>query len=173
MTDADERDPLDWGPVYPERIAVGYVPAPEPPPIAPPRSLWQSIHHKIGVRMTLEELKEADAKMTARAEILARLGQPSSASAEVCRELDKLVDQYERDRSRSWSFPLDGNATYHTRIASTLALAAQGLDIGQGERGQASVSGWQDLCDSGMFYVQCYRRRDLWGVPLPDFIPNR
>jgi hypothetical protein len=122
--------------------------------------------------MDLEQLKAADLAMSARGEILARLRQPSSVSVEVIRELDELVDQCERDRSRYWSFPLDGNTTYHARVASTLSLAAAGLDIGQG-RGSSSVGGWQDLADSGMFFVQCYRRRDLWGVPLPDFLNPR
>ena len=170
MTDADERDPLDWGPVYPERIAVGYMPTPELPPIAPPRGVLRAIRNKlIGAHMDLESLKADDLAMTARGEILARLRQPSSADIEVCRQLDELVDECERSRSRNWSSPLDGNTTYHARIASVLSLAAAGLDIGQG-RGAASIGGWETMVDSGMFYVQCYRRRDLWGVALPDFL---
>ena len=52
MTDDEELDPLDWGPVYPDAIPAGYMPAPEPPAIAPPRGVLHAILHGLGVRRT-------------------------------------------------------------------------------------------------------------------------
>jgi hypothetical protein len=162
-------------PTY-DAVYVGPPAPPLPPPgaIAPPRGVLRAIAHKIGVhRMTLEQLREADLAMTPRAEVLARLGQPSSADPEVIRELDRLVDENEQDRSKLWTQPLDQDVVYHARIFATLQLAAEGLGM---VKGGASMSpgSWQDLVDNSMAFVAAHRRRVLWGTPLPTYmIPVR
>jgi hypothetical protein len=144
------------------------------PSIAPERPLWRAIANALGVhRMTPEQLRDADLAMSPRAEVLARLGQPSGASAEAIRELDRLVDEQARRRSAHWSQPLSGDAEYVAQIASTLQLAALGLDLHQGNGGAGiNPSDWQPVVDSGMFFIQAYRRRDLWGEPLPAILTD-
>ena len=118
--------------------------------------------------MTLEQLRDADLAMSPRAEILARLGQPSSASAELVRELDELVDQYERDRSTRWSQPLSGNAEYHAQVFAALSLASEGMGLLKG--GASMTGGWQGLVDSCFLYIQGHRRLRLWDQPLPEYL---
>ena len=120
--------------------------------------------------MTLEKLAEADT-FGARTEIMARLtGEPGDV-AEVCRQLDRIVDEQARRRSASWSQPEDRDSVYHSRISTVLRLVAQGLEDGQGPNA-ASVAGWEQIADSSMLLVQAARRRALWGTPLPSVITD-
>jgi hypothetical protein len=123
--------------------------------------------------MTLEQLRDADLAMSARAEVLARLNLPSTADPEVIRELDRLVDQNERDRSKNWSQPLDSDAVYHARVFSALQLAVDGMGLTKGAPSMWP-SAWQPLVDDCMAFVAAHRRRTLWGVALPTYmIPAR
>ena len=150
-------------------------PEPEPEPVevevGPLVAGGRSLADRLRGGLSRERLREIDLSLKPAEEMRIRAtGKPSDMAAAL-RQIDGLVHERERDRSRHWSEPQEGDPVYAARLFGLVRryILVAGLDPSNRDTSYDPGSfGPPMIADMGG--LQAERRAKLWNEPLPAWL---